>query len=80
MTAIPGRSAGAAPIDVERLAQAIWNTISTLPHAEHDSGECETCDTHRMVNREVVDNDARLIAAEYARLLDAAPSPAAEPR
>jgi hypothetical protein len=55
-------------LNVERLAEAIWNTISTLPHAEHEWGECYTCDTHRSIVREVVDDDAGKIAAEYARL------------
>jgi len=57
-----------AEIDAHQLAKAIWNRISTLSHAEHELGECSTCDTHRSIVFEVVRDDARLIAAEYARL------------
>ncbi len=62
----PERSAGAAPPDVEVLAQAIANA-DELDDLDEDN---EWFTTPRLL--------AQAIAAEYARLLDAAPSPSAE--
>jgi len=68
------RSAGAAPLDVEALAQAF--------HEERVGCDTEVCDPtpafYRGVSRTMHETDARGVATEYARLLDAAPSPAAE--
>lgn len=52
-------------LDVERLAEAIFNVTTSRGHSEHDSGECETCWWFRKLSTEVADD----AAAEYARLL-----------
>ena len=51
-------------IDVERLAEAIFNATTGRGHAEHDSEECETCRWFRTLSNEAADDAAR----EYARL------------
>ena len=51
-------------IDVELLAEAIFNATTSRGHAEHDSEECETCRWFRTLSNEVADDAAR----EYARL------------
>jgi hypothetical protein len=54
----------ALALDVERLAEALWNTCSSKAHAEHGRGECDTCDWYRTL----ANGDAEAIAREYDAL------------
>ena len=47
----------------ERLSEAIWNALSSLPWAEHEPDDCEVCDTHRAIIRE---DAARILSAMRA--------------